>query len=161
MSTPLRFSLLLIVFLSACAPASTPVPTSAPVDSMASPADIVEKFYKTINDAQTKDDLLSAFTLITNEAVCSPKIAPNCDTSKFQEKWWQVKVVYKLYACGEDVVIAEESRYPRDPSAPSTPIAPRFSRFTVAQTEDGLLIAEISPTQALEDGCVLAIESEN
>jgi hypothetical protein len=161
MNTPLRFTLLLIVLLGACAPAPTPAPTStSAVAITVSPVEVVDKFYKIINEAQTETEVLAAYNLFTNEAMCSPKIAANCDTSKFQNKWWQVKVTYKLYDCGDNVVIAEETRYPRDPSAPSTPAAPKFSRFKLAPTEDGLLIDDISPAQAPGDGCSLAIESQ-
>ena len=68
-------------------------------------------------------------------------------------------MVYKLYDCGDNVVIAEEMRYPRSDASPSTPAALKFSRFKLKQTEDGLLIDDISPAQAPGDGCVLFVES--
>lgn len=161
MYTPLRFSLLLIVLLSACAPASKPVPISTPASPIISPVEVVDNFYKKINEAQTETEILAAYNMFTNEAMCNPKIAANCDTTKFQNKWWQVKVTYKLYDCGDNVVIAEEIRYSRDPSAPSTPDAPKFSRFKLVQTEEGLLIDDLSLAQAVADGCILALKSQN
>ena len=159
MKTILRFTLLLIVLLSACAPVSMPVSTSTPTDPMVTSVEAVDNFYKKINEAQTEMELLVAYNMFTNEAMCSPKIAANCDTFKFQDRWWPVKVAYKIYDCGDNVVIAEETRSPRDPNVPATPDAPRYSRFKLVQSETGLLIDDLSLTKAPGDGCVLALES--
>jgi len=159
MSKIFSITLLVLFLLTACAPASETVATPTPVGFIAPSIEVVDKFYKTIDDAQMKEDLLVSWNMLTFEFQCSPKIAPNCDTSKFQDKWWQVEVAYKLYDCGDNVVIAEETHSPRGDALPSTSATPKFTLFKVVSTEDGLLIDNISSVQALEDDCVLVSQN--
>jgi hypothetical protein len=118
----------------------------------------VDKFYTTINEAQKEEDLYAAYMLLTIEAMCNPYLFATCEPTVFQAKWWKLKVTYKLYDCGENVVIAEETRYPRSGALPGTPSAPKLSRFTLAQTDDGFLIMDASFAPAIAEGCVLAVE---
>lgn len=146
------FMLSFLLFFTACAPA----PTSTPIPLGSTPAfvEIVDAFYRKINEAQSEADVLLAFNLLTTQAMGNPKIVPLSDASKFQEKWWKVKVSYKLYDCGANVVFAEETLYPRSESSPVTPAPPHFLRFDLMQNEEGILISNITRADAPREGCV-------
>jgi len=150
--------LCILVLIPSCAPTSTPVPTSTP-DGLISPSvEVVDKFYKTINEAQKEEDLWAAYMMLTTEAMCSPYIFAYCEPSSFQKKWWKSKVAYKLYDCGDNVVIAEETRYPRGDDSLDNSSASRLSRFKLTQTEEALLISDVSFTPSIAEGCVLAVD---
>lgn len=150
------FMLSFLLFFTACAPALTSTP--APLKSTSTFVETVDAFYRKINEAQSKEDLLLAFNLLTTMAMGNPKIVPLGDVSKFQDKWWELKVSYKLYDCGENVVFAEETLYPRSDSSPVTPTAPHFMRFDLMQSEEGTLIDNITRADAPREGCVLVLE---
>lgn len=153
------FTLSLLFSFAACAPATDPVPTSTPVGYVAPAVEVVDKFYKAINEAQTEADLLVPFNMLTTIAMCNYRIVPYCDATMFQTKWWKLKVTYKLYDCGNNDVISEEMLYPRSDSSPSTPAAPKFWRYELVQNEEGGLINDITATQTPGEGCVLALDS--
>lgn len=117
-------TLLFVFFLSACAPASEPVPTPTPVGFKAPYVELVDTFYKIINNTQTKDDLFESWDMLTNEAQCNPR--EKCEYANFQIKWQDSKAAYKLYDCGSNRVIVEETRYPRRDSSPLTSAVSRF-----------------------------------
>jgi hypothetical protein len=145
-----------LLFFTACAPAPTATP--APIGSTSAFVETVDAFYRKINEAQTEADVLLAFNMLTTLAMGNPKIVPLGDASKFQDKWWKVKVSYKLYDCGANVVFVEETLYPRSDSSPVTPTPPHFLRFDLMQNEEGILINNITRADAPGEGCVLASE---
>lgn len=157
MKNILRFSLFLIVTLSACAPASTPVPTSTSADLVLPYVVVVDNFYRTINEAQMEEDLFAAYKLLATQAMCNQHIFASCESTTFQTRWWKWKAAYKLYDCGDNVVIAEETRYPRDDNSLASS-NPRFLRFKLTQIEDSLLISDVSFTPSSGDGCILVVD---
>lgn len=156
MNTIMLFMLSFLLFFTACAPAPTSTP--APLGSTSAYVETVDTFYRKINEAQTEADVLLAFNLLTTMAMGNSKIVPLGDASRFQQKWWKVKVSYKLYDCGENVVFAEETLYPRSDSSPVTPTPPHFVRFDIMQNEEGILISNITRADAPGEGCVLVLE---
>lgn len=156
MNKIMPFMLLFLLFFSACAPAPTSTP--APLGATSAFVETVDTFYRRINEAQSEVDVLLAFNLLTTMAMGNPKIVPLGDVSKFQDKWWKVTVSYKLYDCGENVVFAEETLYPRSDSSPVTPTPPHFMRFDLVQSEEGILISNIARADAPAEGCVLVLE---
>jgi hypothetical protein len=150
------FMLSFLLFFTACAPAPTPTP--APLGSTSAFVETVDTFYRKINEAQSEADVLLAFNLLTTMAMGNPKIVPLSDASKFQDKWWELKVSYKIYDCGENVVFAEETLYPRSDSSSVTPTPPHFMRFDLMQSEEGILIDNITRADAPREGCVLVLE---
>lgn len=150
------FTLLFVFSITACAPATEPVPTPTPVGFTAPSVEVIDTFYTSINNAQTQDDLFVSWDLLTNEAQCNPR--EKCELSNFQKKWWESKAAYKLYDCGPNYVIAEETRYSRNDGSLSTPAPPKFWRYQLVETADGLMIKDISGTQSPGDDCVLVSE---
>jgi hypothetical protein len=162
MKKPLLSLLLFFALVTSCAPTPVPVylPTLAPtlVGFISASVETVDTFYKNINGAQSEADVLLAFNLLTTQAMGNPKIVPLGDVSKFQDKWWKLRVSYKLYDCGANVVFAEEIFYPRSDSSPVTPTLPHFLRFDLMQSEEGILISNITLADAPGEGCVLVLE---
>ena len=156
MNKVMPFMFLFLLFFTACAPAPTPTP--APIGTTSAFVETVDTFYRRINEAQSEVDVLLAFNLLTTMAMGNPKIVPLADVSKFQDKWWELKVSYKLYDCGEDVVFAEETLYPRSDSSPVTSTPPHFMRFDLVQSEEGILISNITRADAPRESCVLVLE---
>ena len=156
MNKVMPFMFLFLLFFTACAPAPTSTP--APLESTSTFVETVDAFYRRINEAQSEVDVLLAFNLLTTMAMGNPKIVPLADVSKFQDKWWELKVSYKLYDCGEDVVFAEETLYPRSDSSPVTSTPPHFMRFDLVQSEEGILISNITRADAPRESCVLVLE---
>jgi len=146
------FILLFSVLVTSCAsPAPVPTPTTA--DAVAT----VEKFYKIINDAQTKDDLIPSWVMLTLEGQCSdPK--GFCTLTYFQENWWRWKVNYELYGCSPTRVVVKETLIPRGDNATSTPPAPRYWEYQLVETESGMMINDRRFTPSPGEDCVLMIE---
>ena len=147
---------LFVFSLSACAPAPEPASTPTSVGFTAPSVELVDTFYKIINNAQTKDDLFESWDMLTNEAQCNPR--EKCEYANFQKKWQDSKTANKLYDCGSNSVIVEETRYPRSDNSPLSSVASRFWRYQMVETENGLMIKNISGTQAPGDDCVLILE---
>lgn len=157
---------LLTALLASCAPTPAPVyiPTFIPTAASAPPSvstlpvvAMVETFYKLINDAQSPNDFNAAWDMLTNEEQCNPP--EKCELSYFQEKWMESKVTYKIYDCGPDHAIVEERLYPRTADPASTNPEAKLIRFQLAQTDEETLISNRKMVLALEEGCVLAIDS--
>ncbi len=146
--------------LASCAPTPVPVyfPTFIPTMTSTLPAAAtVETFYKLINDAQSPNDFNAPWDMLTNEEQCNPP--EKCELSYFQAKWWESKVIYKIYECGPDHAITEERLYPRTADPASASPEARLIRFHLTQGEEKIFISERKMVSALEEGCVLAIDS--
>jgi hypothetical protein len=143
-------ALLFLVLFTSCAPASAP--TLTVVDAVAT----VDKFYKLINDAQTKDDLVEPWVMLTSEEQCNPR--DKCELANFQTIWWQWKVSYKLYGCSSNRVVAEEIRYPREDNSSSVTATSQYWEYQLVEFEEKIMISDRYFTQAPGGDCVLMIE---
>jgi len=143
-------ALLFILLFASCAPATPSITTA---DGVAT----VEKFYKTINVAQTQDGLIPSWMMLTSEEQCNPR--DQCTLGFFQKNWWQWKVVYSLYGCSPTHVVAQETLIPREDNATSTPPAPRYWGYQLIETESGMMISDRRLVQAPEDDCVLMVDN--
>jgi len=147
------FIFLFTLFVTSCA-SSTPAPIVTTADAVAT----VEKFYKIINNAQTEDDLLASWVLMTSKGQCSdPKNF--CTHSYFQENWWRWNVVYELYGCSPTRVAVREALIPRDGNAASASPAPRYWEYELVETESGIMINDKYFIQAPGDDCELMVDS--
>lgn len=164
--TFLAFQFLFIMFLASCAPTPVPVyfPTLIP-DAVSAPtivtafpvAATVETFYKLINGAQSPDDFSAPWDMLTNDEQCNPP--EKCELSYFQTRWMESKVIYKIYECGPDHAIVEERLYPRTADPASAGPEAKLIRFQLAQGEEKIFISDRRMVPALEEGCVLVIDS--
>ena len=158
---------LLATLLASCTPTPAPIyfptlmPTAASAPSSV-PATLpvaatVETFYKLINNAQSPNDFNAPWDMLTNEEQCNTP--EKCDLSYFQEKWMESKVIYKIYECSPDHAIVEERLYPRtaDPALASP--NSRLIRFQLAQADEKIFISNRKTVFALEEGCILAVDS--
>ena len=149
---------LLFALVTSCAPTPAPVylPTLAPTDAASSAVAMIDSFYTVINTAQTKDDLSKLWNMLTLDEQCNALY--QCNMDRFQDKLWQAKGPYRLYDCGSNIIVAEETRYPQSDSSSATPDAPRFWHYELMQTEDGFLISDVSVAQAPGEGCVPVVD---
>ncbi len=158
---------LLTALLISCAPTPAPIylptfiPTSA--STAASSAEvklpvvqIVETYYKQINAAQSPNDLGKPWDLLSTKEQCNPR--DGCDLSYFQTRWWEWKVIYKIYECGSNTVIVEESRYPREADPATATLKSSFVRFQLIQGEEKIFINKRQTVIEMDEGCVLAID---
>lgn len=155
MNRSLPFLFLLLALATSCAPASMPAPASTA--SISPAVAMIDNFYTVINTAQTRDDLVVLWNTLTFEAQCIP-VFKGCTLDGFQDRLWQAKLLYRLYDCGPDFVVAEELRYPRGEAAPITPAGSKFWAYSLVETDEGLLISDISFTPAPGEGCTLVID---
>jgi len=156
MKNILLFTLLQLMLLSSCASISTSaeVPTMTPVDTGLTAVETVNTFYTLINDAQTEDDLTVPWNMLTLAAQCNPR--EQCNLFKFQEKRWPNKVLYKLYDCGSNRVVAEEMQYPRDVDMSAAGDA-QYWKYQLTEVEGVLLISDIRKTPTPDDNCMLVV----
>lgn len=161
--------LLLVAILTSCVPTSAPIylPTFIPTlaSTAASSVEIklpvvqtVESYYKQINDAQSPNDLIKLWDMPSSEEQCNPRYG-GCDLSNFQTWWWKWKVIYKIYECGTNTVMAEESRYPREADPATATLKVSFIRFQLLQGDEKIFITKGQAVPQLDAGCVLAIDS--
>jgi hypothetical protein len=149
---------LFFVFLAACVPeaASTPTPTSQ--EFLSADVATVEKFYTLINAAQNQGELGKAWDLLSITEQCNPRDG-GCDLSYFQAAWWPSQVLYRVYTCGSDRVVAEERLYPRASDPASASSDSRYVRYQFGQTEEGtLVINKRSTDEAPGAECELAVD---
>ena len=150
-------SFLLTMFLAACAPAATPTPAPTANASAVSQAVVaVDMFYTFINVAQTQDDLGLPWGMLTNEAQCNA--IDKCEMSAFQGRWWESKIIYRLYGCGANTVLVEGMLYPRTDDAPAKMTDPDYWTYKLSDTGGVLLISKISSSNAPGADCVLALD---
>jgi hypothetical protein len=129
----------------------TPIPSSTstevtsieqtPMEVWSDAIKTMNKFYSWINDAGNKDDLLKSWNLETsgpNGFQC--REAAGCEFVRFRDIWWDLKVQYKLYDCGSNLVDVEVRTYHRDPLLASTPSAPFFVRYQLVSVSGELKI---------------------
>ena len=149
-------SILLLVVLSAsCTPFSAKMPTVTPVGYVPNAVETLDTFYTLINDAQTENDLIQPWHMLTLEEQCNPR--DQCSSYRFQDRWWPNKVLYKLYDCGLNNVVAEEMQYPRDVDASAAGNA-QYWKYQLIETEETILISDIRKAQIPGDDCALMID---
>ena len=141
-----------LVFFTSCTSAATEAPTATPVGSVANAVETINTFYTLINDAQTENDLIQPWQMLTPETQCNPR--DQCQLFMFTDRHWPNKVLYKLYDCGQNSVVAEEMQYPRDADASATGDA-QYWKYQVIETEDGMKISGIRKAQVPGNDCVL------
>jgi len=120
-------------------PTETTSPTSTP--SFSEAITVMNNFYSWINDAGNKDDLMRSWNLETsgiNGFQC--REAAGCDFKKFSDFWFDLKVQYKLYDCGSNLVDVEIRTYNRNPLLASTPTAPTYFRYQLVEVNSELKI---------------------
>ena len=146
-------SILLLVILSAsCTPFAAKVPTMTPVGSVSNAVETIDTFYILINDAQTENDLIQPWHMMTLEEQCNPR--DQCSSYRFQDRWWPNKVLYKLYDCGFNSVVAEEMQYPRDADVSAAGNA-QYWKYQLVESEEAMLISDIHKAQVPGNNCVL------
>ena len=102
---------------------------------------VVNNFYSWINIAQNKEDFRKAWDLETsgpNGLQC--REASHCLYSNFQDSWWLLKVEYKLYDCGSNLVDAEIRYYRRDPEITTALTDPIYVRYQLVEVARELKI---------------------
>jgi hypothetical protein len=93
---------------------SSPTQTiiSAPTETALSPAiQVVDQYYKYINNAAIDDDLSRAWDLLTRKLQCNP--SDQCNFETYKNYWWGLQVHYKLYDCGSNIIDAELNHFLR------------------------------------------------
>ena len=149
-------SILLIVLVSSCVPTSTPTPAPAPADAISPAVATIDTFYQYINDAQSPNDLGKPWDMYTLEAMCNPR--DYCDLTIFTDRWWSSKLNYRLYDCGNNRVIAEEMRYPRDNDSTVAPAKPQYWKYQLIEVEGRWMIDDTSARKSLDAECMLVID---
>lgn len=151
---------LFFAFLVACAPAATPMPTATPTSGELLSANValVGKFYTLINTAKTQGELVKTWDLLSFTEQCNP-LYRGCDLSYFEAAWWPSQVLYRVYTCGSDQVVAEERLYPRAADPASASSDSRYVRYQFSQTEEGALVIDKRRSdEAPGADCVLALD---
>ena len=146
----------------------TPIPTSTdtpiaalegtPTESLTDAIIVMNNFYSWINNAGNKDDLLKSWNLETsglNGFQC--REAAGCEFARFRDIWWELKVQYKLYDCGSNLVDVEVRTYHRDPLLASTPNPPFFVRYELVNVNGELLINRGTGIEGPSADCELAV----
>ena len=147
-------TVLFVFFITACTPAPEPVSIPTPVDFMAPSVEMIDTFYKIINNAQAKDDLFASWDMLTNEAQCNAR--EKCEYVNFQATWQDSKVAYKLYDCGSDRVVAEEMRYPRDGDVSMAGEA-QYWKYQLVEFDGVLMISDVRKSQVPGEDCALVV----
>jgi hypothetical protein len=148
----LMFILLFVVLSASCTPFSTNVPTVTPTSSGSNAVETIDTFYTLINNAQTENDLVQPWHMMTLEEQCNPR--DQCMSYRFQDRWWPNKVLYKLYDCGSNSVVAQEMQYPRDADVSAAGNA-QYWKYQLVEAEDAMLISDIRKAQVPGNDCVL------
>jgi len=148
----LSFTLLLVALFTSCAPNPTEVPTLTPVGSVSAALETMDKYFMLINTAETKDDLTEPWNMWTLEAQCNPR--EQCSLFRFQDMRWPNKVLYKLYDCGSDRVIAEEMPYPRDADESAVGDT-EYWRYQLGEFDEVMMISDVRKSQPPGEDCVL------
>ena len=112
----------------------------------------METYYSLINDAQTKDDLTEPWNMWTLDAQCNPR--EQCSLFRFEDIRWPIRVIYKLYDCGSNRVIAEEMPYPRD--ADESAIGnTEYWKYQLGEFDEVMMISDVRKSQPPGEDCVL------
>jgi hypothetical protein len=158
MKKSLPFVLLFFAFLVACVPAAAPAPTSTADDTLSAAVATTEKFYTLINAAQNQDELGRPWGLLSLTEQCNPRDG-GCDLSYFQAAWWPSQVLYRVFTCGSDQVVAEQRLYPRGSDPASAGSDSKYIRFEFSKNEDGaLVINKRSTVDAPGAECKLVVD---
>lgn len=150
----LAFIFLLAMLSTSCTPSAAKAPTIIPEGSVSNAVEAIDTFYTLINDAQTENDLVEPWHMLTLEEQCNPR--DQCQFFMFKDRRWPNKVFYKLYDCGSNSVVAEEMQYPRDADISAAGDA-QYWKYQLIEAEGGMLISDIRKAQGPEDDCVLAV----
>jgi hypothetical protein len=156
MKKGLLVTVLFIALLSACAPAATLAPTAMPVESLSPAVVTMDMFYTFINAAQTVEDFILPWNMLTLDEQCNPR--DKCDIQYFYERWSKSMAYYRLYDCGSNTVTAEEMLYPRDTHPSALPENSKYWTYELVDYDGVLMIGDTYLMQKPGDGCVLAIE---
>jgi len=145
---------LLFTFLTSCTSNFTEEPTVTLEGYLSNAIEAMDAYYTKINSAQTEDDLTEPWNMWTLDAQCNPR--EQCSLFRFQDMRWPNKVLYKLYDCGSNRVIAEEMKYPRDADESEAGV-PEYWKYQLVEFDGAMVISGVRKTQALGDDCALAV----
>lgn len=149
----LLIPLLVAILLAACSPA--PVSTPVRASDISQAVMTVDMYYTLINIAQTLEDYLPPWNMLSLQEQCNPR--DKCDIRYFHDRWSQVQVYYRLYDCGPDLVVAEEFLYTRGSTPEHLPATSKFWTYQLVDY-DGVLQINDAYARKPGDGCVLALE---
>jgi len=156
MKKNLMFILSLAVFSASCIPFVVNAPTMTPVGSLSGAVETIDTYYTLINDAQTENDLIKPWHMWTLDAQCNPR--EQCSLYRFQDRRWPNKVLYKLYDCGFNSVVAEERQYSRDADASAAEDV-IYWKYQLVQVERAMLISDVRTAQGPGDDCALIVKN--
>jgi len=146
------FVLMVVVLFTSCTSTTTEIPIMTPEGALSRSVETMDTYYKLINDAQTEDDLTIPWNMLTLEAQCNPR--DPCSLFGFQNRQWPTKVLYKLYDCGSNRVVAEEMQYPRDADI-SAAGDPQYWKYQLVELEGVMMISNVRKSQVPGEDCVL------
>jgi len=156
MQKKILFGSLLVALFTSCVNVAPPAPTSTPVGLLSPAIVAMDKFYTSINDAQTEDDLDIAWNMFTLVGQCSnPR--DMCSLYGFQERYWSTKTSYKLYDCGSNSVLAFELHHPRNPDSPTTSTS-QYWKYRLVEIDGNMMINDVRAGQGPGSDCVLVLD---
>jgi len=145
--------LLRAALFTSCPSTATEIPTITPEGTLSRAVETMHT-YKLINDAWTEDDLTESWNIWTHNAQCYPR--EQCGLFRFQDGRWSSKVLYKLYECGSNRVVAEELRYPRKGDVPTAGEAQDW-KYQLGEFDGVILISDVHIVSDPWDDWVLAL----
>lgn len=148
-------TLITTVPVEASVTSTTVVVSVTPTEVTLSPAiQVMDQYYKYINNANIPDDFSRAWDLLTQKLKCNS--SDQCKFENYRDFWLGQQVNYKLYDCGANEVDTELIYYKRG-TQPDINKAPVFLRYTLVEENGQLKLNAGDFTNGISAYCPLAV----